>query len=29
MIADWRKKFMLENMYFGFVQLAPWMAVSL
>jgi sialate O-acetylesterase len=26
MIADWRKKFMLENMYFGFVQLAPWMA---
>ncbi|XP_065829152.1 sialate O-acetylesterase-like [Oscarella lobularis] len=24
MIQDWREKFNLENMYFGFVQLAPW-----
>eukprot|EP00118_Oscarella_pearsei_P024898 m.307063 g.307063 ORF g.307063 m.307063 type:complete len:497 (+) comp41859_c0_seq1:921-2411(+) len=26
MIQDWRDKFNLENMFFGFVQLAPWKA---
>lgn len=29
MIDDWRTKFQLPDMYFGFVQLAPWIAVSL
>ena len=28
MIDDWRVKFQLPDMYFGFVQLAPWIAVS-
>ena len=28
MIADWRVKFNQSDMYFGFVQLAPWLDVS-